>query len=59
MTLKQIGISLFGIISFMYIVTVIMGFIGIKFHFYGYYLLWVIALFLFWLIIPKEKNYFV
>ena len=47
-----------AIIAINYITTLVMTFMGIELEFYGSYLLWIVAILLFWGVLPGPVNYF-
>ena len=47
-----------AIIAINYITTLVMTFMGIKLQFYASYLLWIVAILLFWGFLPGPVNYF-
>ena len=58
MNLINTGLILLSIIIINYIVTAIMNFLGVSIVSYMGYLIWFLALILFWAILPKQPNYF-
>ena len=50
--------SIIGVLALYYIITTIMDFLGVPIVFYSSYLMWFIALIIFWGVIPKPENYF-
>lgn len=58
MKMTTIAYILLSIIVINYLVSLIMQFLGVEVQFYGSYLLWFIALLLFWGFLPETPNYF-
>jgi len=58
MKMTTIAYILIGAIVMNYLVSLIMKFLGVEVQFYGNYLLWFIALLLFWGFLPTVPNYF-
>jgi hypothetical protein len=54
----QILIVIFGLLFLNYTVTMVMNFLGVSFASYGFYLLWFIALIIFYFILPKKRTHF-
>jgi len=52
----QVGLTLLGIYIFIQAFIAIADFIGLSFNDYINYLLWVVALVLFWLFLPKQTG---
>jgi hypothetical protein len=52
----QVIYILIGVSIFTTIVTVIFHFIGVEFKTYGNYLLWIIALALFYILLPSNED---
>ena len=52
----KIALSIFGIYIFVLSVTPIAGFIGLSTEDYVNYLLWIVALLIFWLFLPKTTG---
>jgi len=47
---------LFGLIMFLYVTTTILSFFGLGISSYGAYLFWIIAVVIFFLILPGKGN---
>jgi hypothetical protein len=47
-----------AMIAINYIIILVITFMGIKLDFYASYLLWVVAILLFWMFLPGPVNYF-
>jgi hypothetical protein len=58
MSMMNIAGIIIAIIAINYITTLVMTFMGIKLQFYASYLLWVVAILLFWGFLPGPVNYF-
>ena len=58
MRMTTIAYILLSIIVINYLVSIIMKFLGVEVQFYGSYLLWLIAIILFWGFLPETPNYF-
>lgn len=58
MKMTTIAYILISIIVINYLVSLVMQFLGVGVQFYGSYLLWFIALLLFWGFLPETSNYF-
>lgn len=59
MKLSTILYILFGLIIMTMLISLIFNFLGIEFESYGNYLLWVIALGIFYIVLPSgEKSLF-
>lgn len=58
MKMMNIAMIILAIIGINYIVTAVMNFLGIGIQIYGSYLFWLIAILLFWGILPAQENYF-
>jgi len=58
MKMTTIAYILISIIIINYLVSIIMKFLGVEVQFYGSYLLWFIAVILFWGFLPEAPNYF-
>jgi len=58
MKMTTIAYILIGAIVMNYLVSLIMQFLGVEVQFYGSYLLWILALLLFWGFLPENPNYF-
>jgi len=56
--MTTIAYILIGAIVMNYLVSLIMQFLGVEVQFYGSYLLWILALLLFWGFLPENPNYF-
>jgi len=56
MTFTKILFSLIGIILFINIATLFFNFFGIQISSYINYLIWIVALILFYIILPKYKE---
>jgi len=56
--MTTIGMILLVIVLLYYVVSMTMNFLGINIEFYGSYLLWFIALILFWGFLPGEEKFF-
>lgn len=56
MSIMYIIYTLLGIIILTYILSVLFNFLGIDFSTYGNYLLWVIALIIFFMVLPSNKG---
>ena len=56
MTLTRILFSLIGLVLFINIITLFFNFFGIQITSYINYLMWIIALVLFYFILPKHKE---
>lgn len=56
MSIMSIIYTLLGIIILTYILSVLFNFLGIDFSTYGNYLLWVIALIIFFMVLPSNKG---
>jgi hypothetical protein len=56
MSLLSILYTLIGIIVLTYILSVLFNFLGIDFATYGNYLLWLIALIIFFVVLPRNKG---
>ena len=54
--LNKKAIIFFSIIFFLYILTLIFKFFSISFSIYGIYLLWFIAICIFYYILPDSKT---
>ena len=52
----KIGLTIFGIYIFIQAFMAIADFIGLSFSDYANYLLWVVALLIFWLFLPKQTG---
>jgi len=58
MSMMNIACIIIAIIAINYITTLVMTFMGIEIQFYGSYLLWIVAILLFWGFLPGPVNYF-
>tara|TARA_B100001059_G_scaffold195085_1_gene199464 strand:+ start:154 stop:336 length:183 start_codon:yes stop_codon:yes gene_type:complete len=58
MSMMNIAGIIIAIIAINYITTLVMTFMGIELEFYGSYLLWIVAILLFWGVLPGPVNYF-
>lgn len=58
MKMTTIAYVLISVIVINYLVSIIMQFLGVEVQFYGSYLLWVIAIILFWGFLPENPDYF-
>ena len=58
MKMTTIAYVLISVIVINYLVSMIMQFLGVEVQFYGSYLLWVIAIILFWGFLPENPDYF-
>lgn len=58
MSITNIACIIIAIIAINYITTLVMTFMGIEIQFYGSYLLWIVAILLFWGFLPGPVNYF-
>ena len=56
MSLLSILYILIGIMVLTYILSVLFNFLGIDFSTYGNYLLWLIALIIFFMVLPASKG---
>jgi hypothetical protein len=56
--MTTIAYVLISVIVINYLVSIIMQFLGVEVQFYGSYLLWVIAIILFWGFLPENPDYF-
>jgi hypothetical protein len=56
MSLLTILYTLIGIIVLTYVLSVLFNFLGIDFATYGNYLLWLIALIIFFMVLPRSKG---
>lgn len=57
--LKQLAYTIISTLVFVLIITTLFSFFGVGFDMYGNYLLWIIALILFYTILPaKIKSVF-
>lgn len=56
--MTTIAYVLISVIVINYLVSMIMQFLGVEVQFYGSYLLWVIAIILFWGFLPENPDYF-
>jgi hypothetical protein len=56
MSLLSILYTLIGIIVLTYVLSVLFNFLGIDFATYGNYLLWLIALIIFFMVLPRSKG---
>jgi hypothetical protein len=54
--LLNIGLTLLCIYIFFKSLMAISKFVGLSFNYYINYLLWIIALLLFWIFLPKKPN---
>lgn len=52
----KIGLTIFGIYIFILSVTSIANFVGMSSEDYINYLLWIVALIIFWLFLPKQTG---
>ena len=53
--MPQILYTILFSILFMYVSSIALSFFGIGFEVYGNYMLWIIALLVFWSILPQEN----
>jgi len=58
MDMMNIALILLAIIGINFIVSAVMNFLGVGIQTYGSYLFWLIAVILFWGILPAQPNYF-
>ena len=58
MKMTTIAYVLISVIVINYLVSIIMQFLGVEVQVYGSYLLWVIAIILFWGFLPENPDYF-
>lgn len=56
MSLLSVLYTLIGIMVLTYILSVLFNFLGIDFSTYGNYLLWLIALIIFFMVLPATKG---
>jgi hypothetical protein len=56
MSLLTLLYTLIGIIVLTYVLSVLFNFLGIAFSTYGNYLLWLIALIIFFMVLPTSKG---
>ena len=56
MSIMSVVYTLIGVIILTYILTVLFNFLGVDFAFYGNYLLWLIALIIFFMVLPASKT---
>jgi hypothetical protein len=55
-TMIQIGLFIIAIIAFINITSLIMSFLGVGIESYANYLIWVVALMIFYIVLPKKKE---
>ncbi len=52
----QLGLLIIAIIAFINITSLVMSFLGIGIESYANYLIWVVALMIFYIVLPKKKE---
>jgi hypothetical protein len=55
-TMLQLGLLIIAIIAFINITSLVMSFLGIGIESYANYLIWVVALMIFYIVLPKKKE---
>lgn len=56
MSILSVLYTLIGIMVLTYILSVLFNFLGVDFSTYGNYLLWLIALIIFFMVLPATKG---